>query len=157
MQNKNGRKYIQVDLIARKIQEKLTVVLLSLILKTLITTFWKFLSSSINLLERETLNLQCILHVPKQVLNDEFHCLTEVVYLRTQFLILTSNITFTVIPHCFITRIISDLQNITVHSFILLYNFDHFFLKTLVTYHKGPMERMTLRISHDLLTAMDVK
>lgn len=28
MQNKNGRKYIQVDLIARKIQEKLTVVLL---------------------------------------------------------------------------------------------------------------------------------
>ena len=44
-----------------------------------------------------------------------------------------------------------------VSSFISLYNFDHFFLKTLVTYHKGPIERMTLHISHDLLTAMDVK
>lgn len=43
-----------------------------------------------------------------------------------------------------------------VSSFISLYNFDHFFLKTLVTCHKGPIERMTLHISHDLLTAMDV-
>ena len=44
-----------------------------------------------------------------------------------------------------------------VSSFISLYNFEHFFLKTLVTCHKGPIERMTLHISHDLLTAMDVK
>lgn len=39
--------------------------------------------NSINWLERETLNLRRVLHVPKHVLNDEFHSLIEVFYLST--------------------------------------------------------------------------